>query len=201
MTARRTLAASALIVAMTLAVALAFTSAPVIRAEDDAIGAAEWSDSTGVHAQSTLAECLPNAAFGGEIQGEIQGLAETLREALRDALPTPAPTLPPVVASPNPAPLTAADAQATLRLCAGNAAQHQTIARALETLIAGRAFSLTLTSRADGCADLTVLANGPSVAGRSTSQLSVGLSNTGQRLSVRVTSEAGVTHVAIDPAA
>ncbi len=69
-------------------------------------------------------------------------------------------------------------------------------AQALEQLIAGRGFSATLNSTADGCADLIVRATSPVGNGSATSRLSVSLGS-GQNLQIQITSQNGATHVSI----
>lgn len=169
--------------------------------------------------------CMPEGASGGassEASGaHSDGLAgsirESVREALRDMLPELSlPAIPGVPAGATPEPPHAAspngstlqDATATFRLCAGSAAQHEAVARALEALIAGRSFSTSLVSGAQGCADLTVRARGTATSGTVTSRLSVSVPSSGssnggsgasERLTVQITSEGGATRVAIGP--
>jgi hypothetical protein len=84
--------------------------------------------------------------------------------------------------------------QATFHLCGPDAG----VERSIEQLIAGRAFTTTLTSRGDGCADLLVQVSAPVApsGGRSSTNLSVGL-GAGQRLTVQIDSDNGVTHASI----
>jgi hypothetical protein len=109
----------------------------------------------------------------------------------------PCPTQPSAVsesAPPAATPVPPGATQATFRLCGPDAG----IERSIEQLVAGRAFSTTLTSRGDGCADLLVQVTAPVAAtvGRSSTNLSVGL-GAGQRLSVQIDSENGTTHAHI----
>lgn len=83
----------------------------------------------------------------------------------------------------------------TFRICAG---ENSAVEREIEQMIAGRSFSTTVQSRPDGCFDLTIalLSQGPS-GGRQNAVVSLGSSNSGQGISVRIVSEAGSTTVSI----
>ena len=82
--------------------------------------------------------------------------------------------------------------QGTFRLCGPDAA----VERAIEQLIAGRAFSSRLSSRGDGCAELTlaITSQGPSGSGTSTTSVSLG---SGRTLTVQISSENGATRASI----
>lgn len=113
--------------------------------------------------------------------------------------PTPSSAATPGSAE-NPAPAAAPSTNqsgltATFRLCGSADPQTQ---RAIEQLIAGRGYSATLVSRADGCADLTIaVAPGASGSGGSQStNLSVSTSS-GRTISVQIYSANGATQVTI----
>jgi hypothetical protein len=115
--------------------------------------------------------------------------------------PAPAPAavaVPTLIASllPTPIPASAASSgaasQGTFHLCGSDAKAAQDI----EQLISGRSFSASLTSAADGCADLTVRATSPVGNGSASSKLSVSLGS-GQSLQIQITSQSGSTHVSI----
>jgi hypothetical protein len=123
--------------------------------------------------------------------------------------PAPAPpveALPPAIASLLPAqtPPTAAPAPAAPAASSGTASQGSfhlcgpdaSTAHDIEHLIAGRSFSASLSSTADGCADLMIRPTSPVGNGSATSQLSVSLGS-GQNLQIQITSQNGATHVSI----
>jgi hypothetical protein len=93
-----------------------------------------------------------------------------------------------------PTPIPTLATEGSFRLCGADPAAE----RAIEQLVAGRGFSTTLTSRADGCADLLVRVNPQSAgtSGRAQSILTVSLGG-GQTLSVQIASENGATHAHI----
>jgi hypothetical protein len=86
--------------------------------------------------------------------------------------------------------------QATFRLCGSSDPATE---RAIEQLIAGRSFSVTLTARGDGCADLIVQPSAQAqaglVSGSQTSNLSV--SSGGRSISVQIATQNGVTRASI----
>ncbi|MBI3972716.1 MAG: hypothetical protein HY332_15680 [Chloroflexi bacterium] len=85
--------------------------------------------------------------------------------------------------------------EATFRLCGTANPQAE---RAIEQLVGGGAFSATLTSRQDGCADLTIKSTGAAPAGVSVAQrTNLSVNSGGNRIDVRVASENGVTRVTI----
>jgi hypothetical protein len=102
--------------------------------------------------------------------------------------------------APEPAPPVASAASATegtFQLCGPD----DKAARAIEQLIAGRSFSASLSSSGSGCASLTIKTTSSAVtSGRASSTLNVSLGS-GQRLSIQINSEGGMTHVTIGPAA
>ena len=104
--------------------------------------------------------------------------------AVAESIPTI--TVPPVAVAP-----TSADSR-TFHLCGADAQAEKDIA----ALIAGRSFNTTLSARGDGCADLLVKATSPATSGSSTSNLSVSLGS-GRSLSIKITSQNGVTTVSI----
>jgi hypothetical protein len=106
-------------------------------------------------------------------------------------LPTPPPP-PPAVQVPAASTGTGAGSQGSFHLCGTDASA----AHAIEQLIAGRSFSASLNTTADGCADLIVRATAPVGNGSATSRLSVSLGN-GQNLQIQITSQSGATHVSI----
>jgi hypothetical protein len=104
-----------------------------------------------------------------------------------------APTTPSATAAPS-----GQAVQATFHLCSGTADQAE---RSIEQLIAGRAFSATLTGQQDGCADLLVAVTGPQ-SGRQNSTMSVGLAGAGaqgpgRNVRVQIVSENGATLASI----
>jgi hypothetical protein len=119
----------------------------------------------------------------------------------QDTTTCPAPpgamTQPP---APEPAPPVASASSATegtFQLCGPD----DKAAHAIEQLIAGRSFSASLSSSGSGCASLTIKATSAAVtSGRASSTLNVSLGS-GQRLSIQINSEGGMTHVTIGPAA
>jgi hypothetical protein len=113
------------------------------------------------------------------------------------AIPPAIATLLPTPIAPAPAPAAPAasssnSTQGTFHLCGPD----PSTAQAIEQLIAGRGFSSSLSTTADGCADLTVRATSPVGNGSATSQLSVSLGS-GQNLQIQITSQNGATHVSI----
>jgi len=82
--------------------------------------------------------------------------------------------------------------QGTFHLCGADTSAAQ----AIEQLIAGRSFSASLNTTADGCADLSIQATSPVGNGSATSQLSVSLGS-GQNLQIQITSQNGATTVSI----
>jgi hypothetical protein len=89
-------------------------------------------------------------------------------------------------------------AQATFRLCGGDAAQTE---RAVEQFIAGRAFSATLAGQSSGCADLVVSVSG-SLPGRQNTSMTVGVAGAGaqgagRNVRVQIASENGATRASI----
>jgi hypothetical protein len=105
--------------------------------------------------------------------------------------------------SPDPEPAasvsgaTSGATEGTFQLCGPD----EQAARAIETLIAGRSFSASLTSTGSGCASLTIRTTSAAMAsGRSSSTMNVSLGS-GQRLSIQIVSEGGLTHVSIGQAA
>jgi hypothetical protein len=86
--------------------------------------------------------------------------------------------------------------EGTFQLCGPD----EQAARAIEKLIAGRSFSASLTSTGSGCAALTIRTTSAAIAsGRSSSTMNVSLGS-GQRLSIQIVSESGLTHVSIEQA-
>ncbi len=89
---------------------------------------------------------------------------------------------------------------ASFRLCGGPSPE---VERALEQLIGGRGFSLNLTSRSDGCADLTVRVApqaGGTTSGRQMARVSVGVGTGGgqtRTIAVQIISENGTTHATV----
>jgi hypothetical protein len=114
-----------------------------------------------------------------------------------DAAQSPqCPTIPPSIAqlippTPTSAPVPANQA-GTFHLCGAD----PEAARAVEQLIAGRGFSASLTSRGDGCADLTIRVSLGTVNGSSSSNLSVSLGS-GRSLAIQITSAQAATHASI----
>ena len=106
----------------------------------------------------------------------------------------PCPSQPSAADSAPPTPIPTQATEGSFRLCGADPAAE----RAIEQLVAGRGFSTTLTSRADGCADLLVRVNPQSAgaSGRAQSTLIVSLGG-GQTLSVQIASENGATHAHI----
>ncbi|MBV9170995.1 MAG: hypothetical protein JOZ81_13020 [Chloroflexi bacterium] len=94
----------------------------------------------------------------------------------------------------SPAPSVAPAGPMTFRVCGPDPQTEQAISQ----LIAGRGFSATLVSRADGCADLTITPSDQAAGstGSASSNLSMSLGS-GRRLSIKITSESGATHVSI----
>jgi hypothetical protein len=106
-------------------------------------------------------------------------------------LPTPPPA-PAAAQVPSSSTGTGTSGQGSFHLCGADASAAQ----AIEQLIAGRSFSASLNTAADGCADLFVRATSPVGSGSATSRLSVSLGN-GQNLQIQITSQNGATHVSI----
>jgi hypothetical protein len=105
----------------------------------------------------------------------------------------PAQTPPPAAPAPAaPAASSGTPSQGSFHLCGPDT----TTAQAIERLIAGRSFSASLSSTADGCADLMIRPTSPVGNGSATSQLSVSLGS-GQNLQLQITSQNGATHVSI----
>jgi len=105
----------------------------------------------------------------------------------------PAQTPPPAAPAPAaPAASSGTSSQGAFHLCGPDTSTAQ----AIETLIAGRGFSASLNSSADGCADLMIRPTSQVGNGSATSQLSVSLGS-GQNLQIRITSQNGATHVSI----
>jgi hypothetical protein len=113
--------------------------------------------------------------------------AAAVPPVITSLLPTPPPQAPVPPAASNGTPN-----QGSFHLCGPDASAAQ----AIEKLIAGRSFSASLNTTADGCADLTVRATSPVGSGSATSQLSVSLGS-GQNLQIKITSQNGETHVSI----
>lgn len=82
--------------------------------------------------------------------------------------------------------------QGSFHLCGPDAQ----VARAIEQLVAGRGFSASVSTRGDGCADLTIKTISPVSNGRASSTLKVSLGS-GQSLSIQIVSEDGATHASI----
>jgi hypothetical protein len=113
-------------------------------------------------------------------------------------LPTPVAPITPALAA-IPTPLSASEPSTgggTFHLCGAD----DSTARAIEQLVGGRSFSTSLSSRGDGCADLTVRPADAVISGnsRAASNVSVSLGS-GQNLSIQIVSEGGATHVSIGP--
>ena len=136
---------------------------------------------------------------------EAQQSDETTTDSGTPCPPVPAPAaaaVPTLIASLLPTPIPAAPgapaasggtpSQGTFHLCGPDTK----VAQDIEQLISGRSFSASLTSAADGCADLTVRATSPVGNGSATSQLSVSLGS-GQSLQIKITSQSGSTYVSI----
>lgn len=101
----------------------------------------------------------------------------------------------PTVSSPLPTQEpTVSDTRGTFQICGSGDAQLE---RAIERLIAGRSFSVTLQSSGNGCAELTVTTFGvASRGGRQQSVVSVASGN-GRTLTLRIVNENGQTSVSI----
>jgi hypothetical protein len=113
-------------------------------------------------------------------------------EQLEPCMPVP-PAIAEIMPTIPPAPDTGTPPSAdsgTFRLCGADPA----IARAIEQLVAGRAFSTSLVSRGDGCAELKVQVTSPTVSGSATSNLNVSIGS-GRSLHLRIVSQGGATHV------
>ena len=134
---------------------------------------------------------------------EAQQTDETTADAGTPCPPVPTPAaVPTLIANLLPTPIPAApgapavssDAatQGTFHLCGPDT----NTAQAIEQLISGRSFSASLTTTADGCADLIVRATSPVGNGSASSRLSVSLGS-GQSLQIQITSQSGATHVSI----
>jgi len=82
--------------------------------------------------------------------------------------------------------------EGSFHLCGPN----DQVARAIEQLVAGRGFSASVSTRGDGCADLTIKTTSPVSNGRASSTLKVSLGS-GQNLSIQIVSEDGATHASI----
>jgi hypothetical protein len=106
--------------------------------------------------------------------------------------PPPAPPAPQVPSASAGAATGSQSSQGSFHLCGPDASAAQ----AIEQLIAGRSFSASLNTTADGCADLIVRATSPVGNGSATSRLSVSLGN-GQNLQIQIMSQNGATHVSI----
>jgi len=117
--------------------------------------------------------------------------AAAVPAVITSLLPTPPPA-PPAAQVPAVATATGTGSQGTFHVCGADASAAQ----ALEQLIAGRSFSATLKSTADGCADLIVRATSPVGNGSATSRLSVSLGS-GQSLQIQIISQNGKTQVSI----
>ena len=109
-------------------------------------------------------------------------------------LPPPASDMTPPPPLTPAQPATVDGQEGTFHLCGG--ADTSAAARAIEQLIAGRGFSASLSSRGDGCADLTIRVNSSSTGGSASSRLKVSLGS-GQSLDIEILSERGATRVAI----
>ena len=94
----------------------------------------------------------------------------------------------------NPSPNATVEQEATFLLCGGPDPETE---RAIEQLINGRSFKTKLTSRSDGCADLTVtvLPQSQPNLGRQSSSLTVSAQNS--TISVQIVNENGVTRATI----
>jgi hypothetical protein len=115
--------------------------------------------------------------------------AAAIPAVIASLLPTPPPSAPAPAA---PAASSGTSSQGSFHLCGPDTSTAQ----AIEQLIAGRGFSASLSSSADGCADLMIRPTSQVGNGSATSQLSVSLGS-GQNLQIRITSQNGATHVSI----
>ena len=114
-----------------------------------------------------------------------------------DSAPCPAgpAAVTPSTSAPAPGPDLASGGptqEGSFHLCGPN----DQVARAIEQLVAGRGFSASVSSRGDGCADLTIKTTSPISSGRAASTLKVSLGS-GQNLSIQIVSEDGATHASI----
>jgi hypothetical protein len=91
---------------------------------------------------------------------------------------------PPLVVTPG--------AETTFHICGPDPA----LAQAIQDVIGGHGFSVTLRSTGDGCADLTVKPSA-STFGSASSVVSVGLGD-GRQLHIEIVSEQGATSASID---
>ena len=62
--------------------------------------------------------------------------------------------------------------------------------------MAGRSFSSSLSSRGDGCADLTIRVTSPVTSGSASSNLTVSLGG-GRTLTIKIVSEQGATRATL----
>jgi hypothetical protein len=147
------------------------------------------SDSESV---ATTAQDSPQPADAATPCSPVPG-AVAIPAVVTSLLPTPPPP-PQAPAAQVPAAASGATSgsQASFHLCGADASASQ----AIEQLIAGRGFSTSLNTTADGCAELVVRATSGVGTGSATSQLSVSLGS-GQSLHIEITSQNGATHVSI----
>ncbi|MGI5837384.1 MAG: hypothetical protein ACOX87_12980, partial [Chloroflexota bacterium] len=141
---------------------------------------------------------LTVSAQNSTISVQIVNENGVTRATIGDSLPAPKPTK--VEEPPTPTPESVPEARsssnliATFLLCGGPDPETE---RAIEQLINGRSFKTKLTSRSDGCADLTVtvLPQSQPNLGRQSSSLTVSAQNS--TISVQIVNENGVTRATI----
>ena len=98
---------------------------------------------------------------------------------------------------PTPPAIAPGGLTATFRVCGTPDPQ---VERAIEQAVAGRAFDVTLVSRPDGCADLTIqVTSQAAVQGSSRVESTLAISLDGRNLALQVVSANGVTRASLGP--
>jgi hypothetical protein len=155
-----------------------------------------WASSAG----SVWGQAVPVTNVGDDTISSNQSDATTISQTVTtngdgSACPGASTAVPPATGLNVPAPAIPSDNAAqegSFHLCGPDTQ----VARSVEQLIGGRGFSATLSTRSDGCADLTIKTTSPVSSGRTASTLTISLGS-GQRLSIQIVSEGGATRASI----